>query len=62
MLNEEKECSVMQIQILDSKGYCVKHSVFLVMDWDLDWLNVYLKKVCGKQPNVLCTCKRVKYV
>lgn len=61
MLNEEKECSVMQIQILDNETYWVKRTIFLVMDWDLDWLNVYMQKICGKFPNIHCTCRMVKY-
>lgn len=58
---EEKECSVMQIQILDERTCWTKHSVFLVMDNALDWTYVYLNKICGKYPNILPTCKKVKY-
>lgn len=60
MLNE-KECSVMQIQILDEKTYWTKRNVYLVMDDKLDWLRVFVKKVCGKNPNINCSCKKVKY-
>ena len=58
---EEKECSVMQVQCLDSKQYWAKRSVFIVMDSTLDWVHVYLNKVCGKQPHINCSCRKVKY-
>lgn len=58
---EEKECSVMQIQFLDEKTYWTKRNIYLVMDDDLDWVHVYLKKVCGKSPHINCSCKKVKY-
>ena len=58
---EEKECSVMQIQILDEKTYWTKQSVFIVMDNELDWVHAYLNMVCGKYPNILPTCKKVRY-
>lgn len=59
---EEKESSVMQVQLLDESTYWAKHSVFLVMENELDWLHVYLKLVCGKYPHVNCSCRKVKYV
>ena len=58
---EECESSVMQIQILDEQSRWTGRSVFLIMDDELDWLHIYLKTVCGKAPNVNCSCKKVKY-
>lgn len=58
---EEKECAVMQIQYLDEKTYWLNRSVFIVMDETLDWVHVYLNKVCGKYPHINCSCRKVKY-
>lgn len=62
MLNEEKETSIMQIQLLDEETYWMKRSVFLVMDSELDWVHAYWNKVCGKYPNLNATIRKVKHV
>lgn len=62
MLNDEKEAKVMQLQLLDENKYWLRHSVFLNMDVGSKWAKVYMEKVCGRYPNLLCTIKKVKYV
>ena len=58
----DNECAVMQIQVLDKNTYWSKRTIFINMDNDLDWVHVYLKKVCGKFPYINCSCRKVKYV